>query len=47
LEKAESANQPYGVVNEWHGPARAIASVADGRVFYHTGAQVLCFEAEK
>jgi hypothetical protein len=47
LEKAAAANQPYGVVNEWHGPARAIASVADGRVFYHTGAQVLCFETEK
>jgi hypothetical protein len=47
LEKAALANQPYGVVNEWHGPARAIASVADGRVFYHTGAQVLCFEEER
>jgi len=47
LEKAAAANQPYGVVNEWHGPARSIASVAGGRVYYHTGAQVLCFEPEK
>ena len=45
LEKAAAANQPYGVVNEWHGPARAVASVSGNRVFYHTGAQVLCFEA--
>jgi outer membrane protein assembly factor BamB len=47
LEKAAAANQPYGVVNEWHGPARSIASVAEGRVYYHSGAQVLCFEPEK
>ena len=41
---AAAAAQPYGLVNEWHGPARAIASVAGGRVYYHAGAQVLCFE---
>ena len=45
-EKARAAGQPYGLVNEWHGPARAIASVAGGRVYYHTGAQVLCFVPE-
>lgn len=42
-EKARAAGQPYGILNEWHGPARSIASVAEGRVFYHTGSQVLCF----
>jgi outer membrane protein assembly factor BamB len=43
IEKARAAGQPYGILNEWHGPARSIATVADGRVYYHTGAQVLCF----
>jgi hypothetical protein len=43
---AKAANQPYAIVNEWHGPARAIFSVADGRIYYHTGAQVLCLESE-
>jgi outer membrane protein assembly factor BamB len=42
-EKARQAGQPFGLVNEWHGPARAIASVAGNRVYYHAGAQVLCF----
>jgi outer membrane protein assembly factor BamB len=43
-EKARAANQPYGIVNEWHGPARAIVSVADNKVFFHVGAQVICLE---
>ncbi len=45
-EKARAAQQPYGIVNEWHGPARAIVSVAEGRVYFHTGSQVLCLEAQ-
>jgi hypothetical protein len=44
LEKARAAQQPFGLVNEWHGPARAIVSVAGNRVYYHVGAQVLCLE---
>jgi hypothetical protein len=47
LEKAAAAHQPYGLVNEWHGPARSIASVADGRVYYNTGSQILCFVSAK
>jgi outer membrane protein assembly factor BamB len=43
-ENARAAGQPYALVNEWHGPARSIASVADGRVYFHTGSQVLCLE---
>lgn len=45
-EKALAAGQPYGLVNEWHGPARAIVSVAGGRVYFPVGSQVLCLEAE-
>ena len=44
LQKAAQAGQPYALINEWHGPARSIASVADGRVYYHSGAQVICLE---
>ena len=47
VERAAAAGQPYGLVNEWHGPARGIASVAAGRVYFSTGSQVLCFEAEE
>ena len=43
-EKARAAGQPYGLVNEWHGPARAIVSVAGGRVYFPVGSQVLCLE---
>lgn len=42
-QKAEAAGQPYGIVNEWHGPAKGIASVAGPRVYYISGSQVLCF----
>lgn len=28
--------------NEWHGPARAIAAISDGRVFWVVGNQVVC-----
>jgi hypothetical protein len=44
LEKAKAAGQPFGLVNEWHGPAKSIASVAGGRVYFHTGSQLLCLE---
>ena len=43
VEKARAAGQPFGIVNEWHGPARGVAAVAGGRVYYHVGAQVLCY----
>jgi hypothetical protein len=46
-EKARAAGQPFGIVNEWHGPARAIISVAGERVFFATGSQVLCLEGAK
>jgi hypothetical protein len=45
-EKARAAGQPFGIVNEWHGPARAIVSVAGNRVFFPVGSQVLCLEEE-
>ncbi len=45
-EKAKAAGQPYGLVNEWHGPARAIVSVAGGRAYFHVGSQVLCLEPQ-
>jgi outer membrane protein assembly factor BamB len=45
-EKARAAGQPYGLVNEWHGPARAIVSVAGGRVYFAVGSQVICLEAK-
>ena len=46
-EKARAAGQPFGIVNEWHGPARAIVSVAGKRVFFPVGSQVICLkEAE-
>jgi hypothetical protein len=43
-EKAKAAGQPYGIINEWHGPARAIVSVAGNKVFFPVGSQVLCLE---
>jgi outer membrane protein assembly factor BamB len=46
-EKARAAGQPFGMVNEWHGPARAIVSVAGDRVFFPVGSQVICLEGEK
>ncbi len=46
-EKAATAGDPFGIINEWHGPARAIISVAKGRVYFTTGSQVLCLEVEK
>lgn len=44
VAKAQAAGQPYGLVNEWHGPARGIAAVVGRQVFYISGSQVLCFE---
>ncbi len=45
-EKAREAGQPFGIVNEWHGPARAIVSVAGQRVYFPVGSQVICLEAK-
>jgi hypothetical protein len=47
LAKAQAAGQPYGIVNEWHGPARAMVSVAGRRIFFHTGSQVICLEGRE
>jgi hypothetical protein len=44
MTRAREANQPFGIVNEWHGPARALVSVAGDRVFFPVGSQVLCLE---
>jgi outer membrane protein assembly factor BamB len=45
-ERARQAGQPYGLVNEWHGPARAIVSVVGPRVYFPVGSQVLCLEGK-
>lgn len=45
-EKARKAGQPFGLVNEWHGPARAIVSVVGNRVYFPVGSQVLCLEGK-
>jgi len=42
--KARAAGQPFGLVNEWHGPARGIVSVVGNRVYFPVGSQVLCLE---
>jgi hypothetical protein len=44
IQKAKSAGQPFGIVNEWHGPARAIVSVVSNRIYYPVGSQVICIE---
>ena len=46
LEKAAAANAPYGLVNEWHGPAKAIVSVAGNKVYFPVGSQVICLEGK-
>lgn len=46
VEKARAAGQPFGIVNEWHGPAKAIVSVAGNRVYYPAGSQVICLEGK-
>ena len=46
-EKAKAAGQPYGLVNEWHGPAKAIISVAGKYVFFPVGSQVICLEGNE
>lgn len=43
-ERAAAAGQPYGLVNEWHGPARAIVSVVGPKVYFPVGSQVICLE---
>jgi outer membrane protein assembly factor BamB len=45
-EKAAAAGQPYGLVNEWHGPARAIVSVVGKHVYFSVGSQVICLKGE-
>ena len=45
-EKAAAADSPYGLVNEWHGPARAIVSVAGNKVYFPVGSQVICLEGK-
>ena len=45
-EKAAAANAPYGLLNEWHGPARAIVSVVGNKVYFPVGSQVICLEGE-
>jgi len=46
LQNAKAVGQPFGIINEWHGPARSIVSVVSTRVFYHVGAQVICLEGK-
>jgi len=43
-EKARRAGRPFGLVNEWHGPAKAIVSVVGNRVYFPVGSQVICLE---
>ena len=45
-EKARAAGQPYGLVNEWHGPAKAIVSVVGPYVYFPVGSQVICLKGE-
>jgi len=45
-EKARAARQPYGLVNEWHGPAKAIVSVVGEYVYFPVGSQVICLKGE-
>lgn len=44
--KARAAGDPYGIINEWHGPGRAMISMAHGYVYYPVGSQVLCLQPE-
>jgi hypothetical protein len=46
-ERAAAAGQPFGLVNEWHGPARAIVSVAGNKVYFPVGSQVICLEGTR
>lgn len=46
-KKAAAANAPYGLVNEWHGPARTIVSVVGKKVYFPVGSQVICLEGTK
>ncbi len=43
-EAKKLAQEGYltGMPNEWHGPARGIVSVSDGRMFWIAGSQVVC-----
>jgi hypothetical protein len=40
--RAHLAGQLLFMPNEWHGPDRAIVSIADGRFFWVVGSQVVC-----
>jgi hypothetical protein len=46
-EKARQAGQPFGIVNEWHGPDKAIVSVVGEYVYYPTGSQVICLKGRQ
>ena len=46
-EFAKAAGQPYGLVNEWPGPARAIVSVAGNSVHFPVGSQVIGLEGAR
>ena len=46
-EKAAAAREPYGLVNEWHGPAKAIVSVSGKYVYYPSGSQAICLEGSE
>ncbi len=45
-EKARAAGQPFGIVNEWHGPAKAIVSVVGEYVYFPVGSLVICLKGE-
>ncbi|MCL4788211.1 MAG: PQQ-binding-like beta-propeller repeat protein [Verrucomicrobia bacterium] len=44
LQRARATGEPFGLVNEWHGPARAMVSIIGNRVYFPAGSQVLCLE---
>lgn len=43
-EAKQLAREGYltGMPNEWHGPDRAIVAIAEGRIFWIAGSQVVC-----
>jgi outer membrane protein assembly factor BamB len=45
--RAEAAGEPFGLRNEWHGPARAIVSVAGGHIYYAPGSQVMALREKR
>jgi hypothetical protein len=47
VAKAAAAGQPFGIVNEWHGPDRAMISVVGDRVYFPVGSQVICLRGKQ